>query len=357
MKATSVTLIQLEAITTALLFLALCVPQTEAVCQGDTVNSASSGKIIYVDCKNTEGPWDGSFEHPFKLIQQGIDAASDGDTVHVCWGVYIDAYPQNRPYINKSINFIGEEPTIDHIGTEIMIKYHFDWLIKVLADYVNVSGFFFWTVGPNLQIKMLIQASNCSIHNNVFLDEGFILTEQNIVVIDGQYNTITQNRIGGSIDVQNDSKGIHLIRSHHNVISDNLFWGGWFYGIFLENSDNNLIVNNTFISNHGAFLNSYGIVLDSSSQNTISRNSIDSFHWMVLTKSSDNQITMNYFNNSWRRNRKVEFSDCKNTWDQNYWGRPRLLPKIIIGEKTVNGKKIIAFQVDRHPAKTPNMIS
>ena len=38
-------------------------------------------KTIYVDDDNVDGPWDGSQEHPFQHIQDGIDNASDGDTV------------------------------------------------------------------------------------------------------------------------------------------------------------------------------------------------------------------------------------------------------------------------------------
>ena len=50
----------------------------------------SFGTAIYVDCKNNEGPWDGTLEHPYRWIWQGIDAANSGDTVFVFFGVYSD---------------------------------------------------------------------------------------------------------------------------------------------------------------------------------------------------------------------------------------------------------------------------
>ncbi|MBS3802690.1 MAG: hypothetical protein KGY65_08065, partial [Candidatus Thermoplasmatota archaeon] len=37
-------------------------------------NSVSN--TIYVDDDNIDGPWDGSIEHPFQYIQDGINAAS-----------------------------------------------------------------------------------------------------------------------------------------------------------------------------------------------------------------------------------------------------------------------------------------
>ena len=36
-----------------------------------------SGNTIYVDDDNTQGPWDGTAEHPFQNIQDGINHASE----------------------------------------------------------------------------------------------------------------------------------------------------------------------------------------------------------------------------------------------------------------------------------------
>ena len=37
-----------------------------------------STKTIYVDDDNRDGPWDGTLEHPYKVIQDAIDNASNG---------------------------------------------------------------------------------------------------------------------------------------------------------------------------------------------------------------------------------------------------------------------------------------
>ena len=36
--------------------------------------------IIYVDDDNTTGPWDGTEDHPFQFIQDGIDVAVGDDS-------------------------------------------------------------------------------------------------------------------------------------------------------------------------------------------------------------------------------------------------------------------------------------
>ena len=47
-----------------------------------TMSEKSQSKsIIYVDGNNTAGPWDGTLEHPYQHIQDGVDNASAGDTV------------------------------------------------------------------------------------------------------------------------------------------------------------------------------------------------------------------------------------------------------------------------------------
>ena len=67
-----------------------------------------NGFIIYVDDDNTEGPWDGTLEHPYKKIQDGIDNASTDDTVYVFSGTYYVANIWGGVTVNKRIHLIGQ---------------------------------------------------------------------------------------------------------------------------------------------------------------------------------------------------------------------------------------------------------
>ena len=67
-------------------------------------NLGSSGNTIYVDDDNTAGPWDGTQEHPYQHIQDGVDAASEGDIVYVFSGTYFENLRIEIPVI-----LIGED--------------------------------------------------------------------------------------------------------------------------------------------------------------------------------------------------------------------------------------------------------
>jgi len=68
-----------------------------------TAYDSSLVNTIYVDDDNTNGPWDGTQEHPYQHVQAGIDNASDGDIVFVKNGTYTEHIT-----IDKQINLQGE---------------------------------------------------------------------------------------------------------------------------------------------------------------------------------------------------------------------------------------------------------
>ena len=73
---------------------------------------------------------------------------------------------------------------------------------------------------------------------------------------------------------------------------------------------------------------------------------------LILANSSYNDITNNNFFKNYSTNpfpRNVLFYDSNNIWNQNYWNRPRLLPKPIFG-KTGSFHKV---EFDWNPAKKP----
>jgi len=59
----------------------------------------------YVDDDNVSGPWHGSQQFPFQYIQDGIDAALDGDTVLAADGTY-------KGDGNRDIDFLGKTITV-----------------------------------------------------------------------------------------------------------------------------------------------------------------------------------------------------------------------------------------------------
>ena len=61
---------------------------------------------IFVNDDNTQGPWDGSMEHPFQHIQDAVDFAIDYDMIYVYDGTYYE-----RITISKSVTLRGAYKT------------------------------------------------------------------------------------------------------------------------------------------------------------------------------------------------------------------------------------------------------
>jgi len=266
---------------------------------------------IYVDDDNAEGPWDGTLEHPFRYVKDGVNAADDNDTVFVFSGTYYETYI----VVKKSIKFFGEDKDstiIDGGGYGTVFSFY--------ANNIMFTGFTVQNGG-----------------NDYFaFDSGIKVGKSSNVTIIG--NIISNNRYIGL-----------FVYAHKCLVSQNTITSN-IIGIlvFPDPKGNNMIFNNTVDSNC--------VGIDIAALNvSIFRNKIRAnLRGIRITES----INISIFENNFRRNENPPIfaqSDRMATkWKSNYWNRPRLFPKLIFGRRYLEGGKTIFWiNFDWHPAKEP----
>jgi parallel beta-helix repeat protein len=338
--------------------------------------ASTENRTIYVDDDNTDGPWDGTIEHPYQYIQEGIYNASDKDTVFVYNGTYYE-----HLVINKSINLVGESKH----STIIDANGYFD-VIFTYKNFVNISGFSITnSEEDNYHYGIGIYGSFNRIFNNKIYMNNFVG-----IIVFSNYNNISGNYIfdnkhngiyldGSDYNIISDNKlhnqyvGIELGISSHNIIYDNYFYNH-LTAIVLRFSASNEFNNNTLVNNHNGFQLSYhsrhnllysnqiignintsygyiGIELNDCYNNTIRKNKITDYKFGVFLKDSDvNKVEKNTFLDNIVCAR---FIDCDNFWSENYWERKRFLPKPIFGINTIYNIIPRFFEFDWHPAQEP----
>jgi len=358
-------------------------------------NVFSNGQTFYVDDDNTMGPWNGTLEYPFQYIQDGVNIASDGDTVFVFSGLYYE-----NIIVDKSIDLIGEDQ-----DTAIIDGRAETFAVKLTADHVFLSGFkiqyagvsvppFYWGAGISIfsddntivyntichnHWSIYLISSNLNvISNNLFLLNGPARFEQssennfsdNILNISNimlnsfsNNNTIYNNMIIAAIFPQTSAIGI--LDSSYNSVSHNSIYGKWDFGVIIggnnpsshnfisknvirgsrngiqigTNSEKNLVISNLITNCTGVA----GLKLGYTSNNILTYNTVIncSIGIHVYGSCYYNNITCNNFIDNPRSVRTVRYDweslrdIFKNRWDGNYWGRERFFPKILIAENIV----------------------
>ena len=180
-----------------------------SVIPGVISNNPSFGTTIYVDDNNTEGPWDGSQEHPYQFIQGGINAANDGDTVFVSGGFY-----NEHLVIKKNVHLIGEnnnETIIDGGG------WSYNTISILNCTSVNISGF---TIQDGFDGILVSMSRDVMIKNNLIKD--------NVAGIAVRWN------------------------SNNNIIYNNEITGNKNIGVlvdYVKKDNNNSFLANNFIDN------------------------------------------------------------------------------------------------------------
>jgi parallel beta-helix repeat protein len=239
-------------------------PITGVQIKNQTIKSYDKGNILYVG---------GSGPGNYTKIQDAIDNASDSDTVFV--------FDDNSPYyenliVSKSIDLIGE-----NIDTTVIEGYYSKDVVFISVDGVNINGF---TIQDSSRAGIVIDSCNNTVSGNKITNNYYGIR------LFGESNTVSGNKI-----IYN-YYGIMLKETYNNTINGNNISSNRWSGVWLINSDNTKIIGNNIL-NHKYYDWGWGIYLDNSNNNTISNNTLGKKnHGVNLIKdSSNNTISCNTF--------------------------------------------------------------
>jgi len=210
----------------------------------------ADSRTIYVDVKNQTGVEDGSLEHPFDTIQEGIDNATDGDTVFVFNGTY---YLNQSIRLNKSIRLSGEDKYLTIIDGNRTDENPDLWFDGIYATVCNVTIERFIIQKADIGIH-LVNSNFSIVRDNViatdlFYDDGANYYTSRGVLLEHSCNNaiynnnLTDNGYGVWLDYSSNCNNItdNLISSKANETDPARYWDG----ILIYNSNYNNAINNT----------------------------------------------------------------------------------------------------------------
>jgi parallel beta-helix repeat protein len=151
-------------------------------------------------------------------IQEAIYHASDGDTVFIKKGVYVE-----NPIINKTISLVGEDRDLTIIDVTAGLK--------VQSNYVNITGLTIYGGHHGITVS----ANSCRISGNKITD-----SQVGIALFSAYDNVIAENtleNIGLSVAIQ-------LSYSNNNLIQYNYINSCTEVIQLREGSSNNTVVDN-----------------------------------------------------------------------------------------------------------------
>ncbi len=211
----------------------------------------------------------------YSSIQDAVDNASDGFSIFVHTGLYIE-----NIVIDKQLTIKGEdakETTVD--GS------HGEFGFLVLSDNVTITKF------------TIVGCTG-------YYESGIALAADNNHIV--------------SVILQGNREGISVTGSGNRLVGNNISDG--FNGIYLRKATTTVLDRNTIIDTLRTGIN----VEDFSNNNTFTQNTMQSCNWygLGIGEQSDNNLL---YHNNFIANRWHAYDECSNIWDGgrdtagNYW--------------------------------------
>ena len=248
----------------------------------------AKAETIHVDDDNATGPWEGTQEHPYQYIQDGIDNASYGDTVSVADGTYSGNGNINLDFKGKPITVTSKNgaasTTIDCEGIGRGFYFHSgETSSSVLSGFTitngsTIDGYIgaICCIGSSPVISDNIITGNsaggvyCNVNAAPVIDSNIISKNTTTASGGGIYcigsnpiisnNTIADNVVdgygsGGGILATGCSPSI----INNRIIGNSSWNGGGIHGFHSQSiiSNNEITANTSGGSGGGIFLNYY----------------------------------------------------------------------------------------------------
>ena len=170
-------------------------------------------------------------------IQWAVDNASDGDTIVVRDGVYVE-----NVNVDKSLDIISENGSAECI---VQAANSDDHVFEVLADYVTICGFTIKNATDYESAGVYLLSNNTYISNNIITKNNkgiYIRKADNVTITE---NNISRNDIGSLGD------GIYIFYTHNLTINNNYFLNNSDEGIQCLFECRNISIVNNKIKNNG----------------------------------------------------------------------------------------------------------
>ena len=173
----------------------------------------------------------------------------------------------------------------------------------------------------------------------------------------------TNNIIERNYITENFPAGLFLEFADNNTIRNNIITNNGEQGILLYSSSGNKVYNNYLSHNGQKLLGPFGhagVGVSSSKDNIIEKNSFKrNTYGVFVHATTDTYVRCNNFLGNIRKEAYGIFT-FSTEWENNYWKRPRILPKPILIIKEIVYLpppfweiKLHRVQFDWHPAMQP----